>query len=551
MLCKLHISNYALIRELDIGFEAGFSVITGETGAGKSILLGALGLVLGNRADSLVLMDKDRKCVVEAVFTIADLNLQAFFHSNDLDYSADCILRREISPTGKSRAFINDSPVNLTQLKSLGDSLVDVHSQHESLQLSEAGFQLRILDDLSANEDLRAKFETLYGQHRQLSEKIAEMEQLEKKHTTEQDFLRFQYEELDKAQLQAEEYEAIEGRLNLLQNAGEIESLRYQVARLLEEDDSAIIPGLHTISGLLSRLQRFLPSSVSLSERLQSSLIDLKDIALEINRMEAETQFDPAELEQLSQRLDLLNHLLHKHRLLSVGELIGLKEKLRGQLTKIDGLADELDLARKQLDKLTAQMKAAGMELRESRKKTAPHLAKAVEQSLQSLGMPNALFELQFEQLDEPMASGYDRVQFLFTANKGARAENIARIASGGEMSRLMLAIKSLISAKKLMPTIIFDEIDTGVSGEIAGKVGRIMAGMADRMQLISITHLPQIAGKARHHYLVYKHEVDSRTTSMLVKLTDDQRVEEIARMLSDASPTQASIMAARELISG
>ncbi len=551
MLQKLRIINYALIEHLDISFGGGFSAITGETGAGKSILLGALGLVLGKRADTSILMDKENKCIVEAVFDVSELELQSFFIENELDGGDECIMRREITASGKSRAFINDSPVNLMLMKDIGSKLVDVHSQHESLQLSEASFQLKILDDLASNANLRKEFESVFIDHSKVSSDMAALLESETKQKAEEDFIRFQFDELEKLSLQDGEYDEIESKLITLSHAGEIASSLYQANQLLEDGDRDILQSLAALTTALKKIEPYLPAVSELAARATTCHIELKDLAGEIKHLESETQFNPSDIEQVSQRLDEINHLMHKHRLVNPIDLLILKDSFKQKLLYINDLGDKILQLRKRQNHLAEKLNKSGKQLSQSRASASPQLEEAVQKLLQSLGMPNARFQVKIEQLSDASITGFDRVQFLFTANKGGRLEDMAKIASGGEMSRLMLAIKSLISAKKLMPTIIFDEIDTGVSGEIAGKVGRIMASMSERMQLISITHLPQIAGKAKHHFLVYKRDGEIRTTSMITRLNDRQRVEEIARMLSDDAPTPASLEAARELIVG
>jgi DNA repair protein RecN (Recombination protein N) len=551
MLKNLRISNYALIEHLDISFEGGFSAITGETGAGKSILLGALGLVLGKRADSSILMDKNSKCIVEAVFDVSELDLQLFFIKNELDGGDECIMRREIAPTGKSRAFINDSPVNLLLLKELGNKLVDVHSQHESLQLPEASFQLKILDDLASNELDRKEFETAYVAYQAVSTQIDQLANKEAAQKAEGDFIRFQLDELDKLRLQEGEYDEIEAKLLALNHASEIASSLFDANQLMEDGENTILQGMTAVTSALCKIEPYLPAVSELAARAKSCHIELKDLGDELRRLESEALFNPTEIEQLSQRMDEINHLLHKHRLANANDLLLLKKSFEQKLQSISFLGDELITLREKKAYLAERLFKAGKALTESRTITCPLLEKSITSILSNLGMPHARFMVKMEHLDSATTTGFDKVQFLFTANKGGRLEDMAKIASGGEMSRLMLAIKSLISEKKLMPTIVFDEIDTGVSGDIAGKVGRIMASMSDKMQLISITHLPQIAGKARHHLLVYKKEGKQRTTSMITHLNHAQRIEEIARMLSDDAPTPASMDAARELIVG
>jgi DNA repair protein RecN (Recombination protein N) len=549
MLLSLKVTNYALIEELEIDMHLGFTAITGETGAGKSILLGALGLVLGNRAETNVLMNPNSKCVVEAVFDLSKMIIRSFFEENDLDYHDESVLRREINPNGKSRAFINDSPVNLNLLKEIGNFLVDIHSQHDSLLLSNSGFQLELIDELAEHEDLLNTYKSEFKSFKQLQKELNALRQFAREKSADLDYLRFQFDELDKARLVKDEFAELKVRYDILSHAVELRSGLLRAGDCLEQEESNAIQLVKESIQHIIKLGRVLPECESISTRLESCLIELKDISSELKVLESKVYFDENELVKSQERLDLLTQLIHKHRVLEVEELILLRDGLWKKIQMIDNSEYQIELLAKQLSEKNQLVIQLAIQIQEGRLRIVPDFEKEILDVLVQLGMPNARFQIQLDSLSEPDSTGNDKVKFLFNANKGGQMDEIARVASGGELSRLMLAIKSLVSGKRYTPTLIFDEIDTGVSGEIAAKVGRIMASMSKKVQVISITHLPQIAGKANQHLLVYKTEDIDRTKSEIIQLNDLQRIEEIARMLSDDTITEASRSAAKELI--
>ncbi len=551
MLRRLRITNYALIDHLEIEFKPGFTVITGETGAGKSILLGALGLVLGSRADTGVLHDKDVKCQVEATFDVSALGLQSFFRENDVDYEAECILTREISSAGKSRAFINDTPVNLMLMKALGEFLVDIHSQHDALHLADSAFQLRITDGLANNESQLREYVTVYQKWQQVRSELEQLKMLASESEIEVEMIRFQLDELVKLKLSAGEFEQLQQQAETLSHAEEIRAALYAANEALNRGESNAVQLLRDAGWQLAKAGRYVPTVNSLNDRLEALLIELKDIARESESTELKVNVEPDELERILTRISVIRQLMMKHRVSTADDLLTVRKQLEMRLEKIENK----DLSIEQLQRLLTQTqkkleeKAEALSL--TRKKALPEMERAIRLLLTQLGMPNARFEALLEKLPTYGNTGFDKLTFLFTANKGGRPDDIARVASGGELSRLMLAIKSLSSGKKNIPTIIFDEIDTGVSGEIAARVGRIMASMALQTQLIAITHLPQIAGKAQQHLLVYKRDDEKRTRSLIIQLNEQQRIEEIARMLSDDVITPAARNAAKELMGG
>jgi DNA repair protein RecN (Recombination protein N) len=550
MLQSLHIENYALIECLEINFSKGFSVITGETGAGKSIMLGALSLILGSRADTKVLMNEKKKCVIEGCFEISEYTLQAFFVSHDLDYEPTSLLRREISPSGKSRAFINDTPVTLNVLKELGDRLVNIHSQHETITLNDANFQLAVIDSYVGHEndlqDYKQKY-TTYKKH------IAELNALfetDSKAKSNSDYLQFQFDELEKANLTAGEQEELEEEMKILSHAEEIKSGMLEVVQKLDGSEMTIIDQLNGVHKIVTQIGSFHHDLQSLSERLTSSLIELKDISRELNNIEESVNIDPAQLNEINERLNLIYQLQQKHRLQTVGELIELRESLEQNLVTIDSLDSQINSLKTIISKEEIELNNFAQKLSQNRKNHLAEIETNIIELLQQLGMPDARFNVLMEPLAELGKEGIDKVKFLFNANKGAKLNEISRIASGGELSRLMLAIKSIISSKLLLPTIIFDEIDMGISGEVAAKVGEILSNMSMSMQLIAITHLPQIAGKGNAHFKVYKDNKGEVTHSFIEKLDQNERIFEIAKMMSGAEVTKVAIKNARILLS-
>lgn len=549
MLKQLHISNYALIDELSVSFESGFNVITGETGAGKSILLGALGFALGDRADTNVLFDKDKKCVVEAQFELNDENLKPLFEANDLDFESECIFRRELNPQKKSRAFINDTPVALQTMKEIGSQLVDIHSQHDSLLLTDADFQLRLLDDIAQNGDVLAEYQTEYVNYNALKRKLFELKETATKNTAENDYLKFQLDELDKAQLKEGEYTDIEQTLGVMENSEEIKTLLVTANGLLDDSENAILGQLNELSSTLSRLQHLLPDTESLYERIDNLKVELKDIAYDLRRKEDDTQFDEEQLQSLQERYDLLSRLMMKHRVNDFDELITLRDGLKEKVNAFENIDEAIAKAEKELKENEKQLSSLAKALHDKRCQAAIAFSEKVTALVQQLAMPFAQFQVSVESQANFGSKGCDEIRFLFSANKGIAVDDLRRVASGGELSRLMLSIKSAISSYNYIPTLIFDEIDTGVSGEVAAKIGSIMRQMGNSLQLISITHLPQVASQAEHHYFIYKDNEGTRTQSHIRVLQHEERITEIAKMLSNDQVTPEALKAAEVLL--
>jgi DNA repair protein RecN (Recombination protein N) len=549
MLQKLSIKNYTLISAAEIAFRPGFTAITGETGAGKSILLGALSLILGRRADPSVLMDPSAKCVVEGLFDISNLSLHAFFEENELDYDPQTLLRREINPAGKSRAFINDTPVNLNLLKSLGNRLVDIHSQHQTLLLNESGFQLELFDAYVNKPSLLQAYRNLYTQYRESQKRKARLQAQNEQAKRDEDYFRFQLNELESALLDAEELSVLEEKNKLLSHAAEIKMASEMAADLLQGEETSVLELLSRLKETFSRLAGFHKAIADFSQRLDSSYIELADLAAEIENFISLNEFDAAEMQQVEERLDLLYSLLQKHHVNSVSELIALREEYRQKLENISGLEEELQAEEQQLATITRDLGQAAEKLHAAREKKIPSFEKEIIALLKKLGMKEAQFQVQLTPAPDFTLSGKETLTFTFNANKGGTLSSIAKTASGGELSRLMLAIKSLVHQAGVLPTIIFDEIDAGVSGEIAGKLGTILKKMSQQIQVISITHLPQIASRADTHLKVYKHTQGNQTVSEIALLDTEQRLEEIAKMLSDEKITAAARAAASELL--
>lgn len=549
MLKQLHIRNYALIDELNVSFESGFNVITGETGAGKSILLGALGFALGDRADTNVLYDKDKKCVVEAQFELKDNTLQSLFEENDLDFETDCIFRRELSPQKKSRAFINDTPVALQAMKEIGSQLVDIHSQHDSLLLTDADFQLRLLDDIAQNNSLLTDYQAEYGNYNHLKRSLNDLKEMATKNTAENDYLKFQLDELDKADLKEGEYTEIEQTLSVMENSEEIKTLLVTANGLMEDSETAILGQVNELSSTLSRLKHLLPDTETLFERIENLKVELKDIAYDLRHKEDETQFDEEQLQNLQERYDLLSRLMMKHRLNEFEELIALRDSLKEKVNAFENIDEAIAQAEKQLKTSEKQLSSLAKNLHEKRCQAAVAFGEKVAQLVRQLAMPFAQFQVSVESQETFGSKGSDEIRFLFSANKGVAPDDIRRVASGGELSRLMLSIKSAVSDYNYIPTLIFDEIDTGVSGEVAAKIGGIMQQMGHSLQLISITHLPQVASQALHHYFIYKDNKGERTQSHIRLLDAKERVGEIAKMLSNNEITPEALRAAEVLL--
>jgi len=550
MLKSLHISNYALITELSIDFESGLSVITGETGAGKSIILGALSLILGQRADTKSIKIDADKCVIEAEFDIsAYAHLNTFFEQNDLDNEGKfCIIRRELTNTGKSRAFINDTPVGLNVVRDLSMRLIDIHSQHENLLLSNVGYQLDVVDSIAQNSQIISDYKLTYLEWRNKQTELKQLQKTSEKQASDADYIQFQFQQLNEANLIENEQKDLEAEQDTLNHAEEIKSELLKTQQLLEEDHASLPLLKETISAL-SHIKSFIPNGTNWYDRLQSSLIELKDISDEMRSFEEKVEFNPVRLEWVEARLSELFTLQKKYKVTSVTELIQLRDSFAKQLQRIDSFDEELDVLKTKLEAcLTKLIKNAG-NLTSSRKKACKPIENYLVDQLTKLGMPNIQFQIMISSETDYSENGNDEVQFLFSANKNRPLQPVTLIASGGEVSRLMLAIKSLVAHKADLPTIIFDEIDTGVSGEIANRMGEIMQTMSLDMQVITITHLPQIAAKGSHHYRVYKDESGQQTQTHIQRLTTNERLDELAHMLSGKNVTDAALLNARELL--
>ncbi|MCE5330831.1 MAG: DNA repair protein RecN [Bacteroidales bacterium] len=550
MLKSLYISNYALISELQIDFEKGFSVITGETGAGKSIIIGALSLILGQRAESKTIKTDAEKCVIEAEFDISGYKyLGEFFSNNDLDFSGDsCLIRRELINTGKSRAFINDTPVSLNVLRDLTIRLIDIHSQHDNLLLSNENYQLEVVDTIAKNSELLASYSVIYNDWQNLSAELKKLEQTSARYTSELDFIQFQFKQLTEAGLIENEQEELETEQESLLHSEEIKS-ELMNAQVLLEEEKAVLPLLKDLIGSVSRIKNYIPGGENWIERLQSSYIELKDIQSEISSFADRVEFNPSRLEWIESRLSELYTLQKKYKVSSVDELVTIRDEYEKQLQKIESFDEDIENLKLKIADTFENVKSVAAQLTESRKKAATPIENYMVEQLTKLGMPNIQFKVDINNLPEFLANGNDEIQFLFSANKNRTVQPVQLIASGGEVSRLMLSIKSLIADKSDLPTIIFDEIDIGVSGEIAHRMGEIMQSMSVGMQVIAITHLPQIAAKSAHHYRVYKDDSGLQTQTHIEKLTPDERVTELAQMLSGKKMSEASVLNARELL--
>ena len=550
MLQHLTIENYALIKSLDIDFAKGFTTITGETGSGKSIILGALGLLLGQRADVQVLFEKDKKCVVEATFDIKDLDLMSFFEDNDLDYDDTLLLRREIQPSGKSRAFVNDTPASLQIMKDLGVYILDIHSQHQTLTLKNSDFQLSLLDVMCASQDCKNEYRQEYTIYKKHKAELHNLEEQERKDKADLDYHQFLFNELQQVQLQDGEQEELEQEQKLLANAESIKSNLMAVVVACDDSEDAVVSRLQSCKSLLAKVADYHSSIGEVYTRFDSCLIELRDIISEIESIDSEIQYSPQRQEEVNQRLDAIYRLQTKHGVNTIAELLEIQNQLDDKLQIVSSLDGKIEEARKALVLSEKRLAALAKQLTALRKEAATLLQKQIQPILSDLGMKDAEFRVDISSTEGFMATGCDEVSFMFNANKGGELREIGKVISGGELSRVMLAIKSLITSKSLLPTIIFDEIDTGVSGEISGKVGSIMKRMSAATQVFAITHLPQIAAKADTHLKVYKKVEDDRTLSQMIILNDSDRVEEIAKMLSSDKVTDSALATARELMS-
>ena len=551
MIQRLFIRNYALIDSLEIDFRPGFTVLTGETGAGKSIILGALSLILGQRADSKAIKDAAQKTVIEGTFDVSAYEMRSFFEENDLDYepSGICILRRELSPAGKSRAFVNDTPVSLTVLKELGEQLIDIHSQHQNLLLGDNRFQLRMIDIWAGDESLLSQYRTEYKRYCDLRDSLDRLRRASEENRKEEDYLRFQYDQLCEARLQPGEQSLLEDEQEMLTHAGEIKNALYSVAQYLGGDEGGALLQMKECQSVLRSLLRIYSAVEPLSERIESAYIEMKDILGEIEDRQETVSVDPIRLQEVESRLDLIYGLQQKHHVSTIDELLSLQADLQQRLEAIDHSDEQITELQRKLSEQEKSLHTLAERLSAARHEASVGFTEKLIERARPLGMPHLRFEGEWKSKEGFDADGTESVRYLFSANKNRPMESVADIASGGEISRLMLTIKSLAADAAALPTIIFDEIDTGVSGEIADKMGEIMAGMAHYMQVVAITHLPQVASRGEYHYRIYKNDEGETTQTCIEPLNDTRRAEEIARMLSGTQLTEAALKNARELL--
>jgi len=549
MLKHLLVENYALIEKLDLNFGEGFTVITGETGAGKSIMLGALALILGQRADIQVLMHSDRKCIVEGIFDLSSLSLHDLFERHQLDYDELSCFRREITPQGKSRAFINDTPVNLGVMKEMAERLIDIHSQHQTLLLGESSFQFDVVDSFARHYEAVGAFRQGYRKWQQRLAQLEEMEQREKRSRADLDYFRFQYEELEKARLDPLEYERLEGELQVIHHSEEIRYNLEKAMFVLEDSEANVLGSLNEILQLLKPLAHWNENYRQLLSRFESVQIEVKDLKAELEDQTEGVVHDPARSLDLEQRIDLLNKLLLKHNATQMEELVRIREDYLEKIQAIDSLEEEIKQQREEAATMEKKLKEMALELSRKRKGSIPEIESGVSGMLHQLGMPGASFRISHQVLPSLGPNGQDQISFLFSANPGGEPREIARVASGGELSRLILSVKSMISKRNLLPTIIFDEIDAGISGETATRVANILESISKKMQVIAITHLPQIASRGESHLLVYKIVEGGRARTEIRNIKDQDRILEIAKMLGGEKPTEVMLATARELI--
>lgn len=551
MLKQLTINNYALIDNLEITFDGGLNILTGETGAGKSIILGALSLILGQRAESKYFFNQQKKCVIEGQFTIGGFHLISFFEDNDLDYEEETVLRREITADGKSRAFINDTPVNLTILKQLGEKLIDIHSQHATLEINDPEFQLLVVDAVAQHPELLNDYQSKFRAYRKALNKLQGLIEENDKAKADLDYFQFQFDELEKARLEADEQESLEQELYTLNNAEEIKRNLLGAHYLMQEGETSAIIQLREAAHQLASLEKFNPQVADLYQRLNSTIIELKDIAAEVEQLEQHTHTNEERATEISTRLGMIYNLQKKHRVSNNAELLQIQADLSTKIQQaifgdeeIEQLKQQIDLQKHELEQLAADLTA-------NRLKAIPKIERQVVDALAEMGMSNSVLKVEHGATlkHELTKNGADQIRFLFSANKGHSLAEMSKVASGGELSRVMLSIKSIIAKYTALPTIIFDEIDTGVSGEVANKVGIIMERLAENLQVITITHLPQIASKGNSHYFVYKDNSGETTNTRIKCLDDNERVLEIAKMLSGDKPGESALQNARELL--
>lgn len=549
MLAKLSVRNYALIRELDLELDNGLTIITGETGSGKTILLGALSLILGARADTSVLLDSSAKCVVEGTFRIAEYNLQDFFDENNLDYDISTVIRREINPAGKTRAFVNDTPVTVNLLKDLGNRLIDIHSQHQSLMLNENSFQLSIIDSFAGTSELLKEYRALYDDFRKLGNELSVLRSQADRNKADMEYYKHQLDQLEEARLKENEQDELEKEQEILDHADEIKSALVSSSSLLSANDISVLSMLREVKSNMEKVSVYMPDAGDLRARLASVYIELDDLAGEIEKLTSDTDTDPEKLVWINNRLDQIYSLMHKHRVSNLAELLVRKDEIRKKLLSINANETRLEEVEAELELKTELLSAQSVQISEKRRAVVPETEKKVMELLHRLGMPNARFRIRLTSAKDFTVSGKDNADFLFSANRQTEPEDIARIASGGELSRVMLSLKSLIAKNNNLPSIIFDEIDSGVSGEVADRVGQILSSMGKCMQVINITHLPQVASRGTRHFHIYKEDRDDSTITRVKLLSSDERIIEVARLLSGSEITDTAIKNAKELL--
>lgn len=549
MIKKLLIRNYAIIDELEIDFSNGLTIITGETGAGKSILLGALGLVMGQRADTKALYREDEKCVVEAVFDIQPYDLQSFFEERDMDYEAELVIRREITPNGKSRAFVNDSPATLDVLQGLSGALIDLHQQFDTRDIHQVSFQLRLLDALADNKPLLTEYQAQFRVWQRNRRRLSELERMNADSAREAEFMRFQLEEFHAANLQEEEQEALEQELQLLSHAEDIKKSLSAACHHLMESEQAVMNQLREVGASLGAFRKMNPRIGALADRYETSVAEIQDVARELDRIADATEYDPERLSEVQQRLDLIYRLQNKHKQSSVAELLALQRSWEDQLRTLSNLDTEIDALCREIEQMQQLLEDLAAKLRERRLAVIPGFEAEIKQMLGQLSMEHAVLRVQCDVLAELCPTGKDEVHFLFAANKGGRLQHIKDVASGGELSRLTLVTKSLVAAAIPLPTLIFDEIDSGVSGDVALRMGNILRRLSNQHQVVAITHSPQVASKADAHYFVFKKDTPERTVTNVRRLSQEERVRSIAVMLSQNPPSASALENAKELL--
>ena len=549
MLTQISVSNFAIIDELKLNFQKGLTIITGETGAGKSILLGALKLVLGERADSKLIGDESKKCVIEAHFDLSDLELKSFFEENDLDYETESIFRRELLPNGKSRAFINDTPVTLDILNSLSNKLIDIHSQFNTANLLDENFQLQILDAYIEQIPLLNEYKFHFNNWIKKKSELKKLKEKLQQQTNEADFKQFLLQELQTVNLEKNEFDELENEQKELQNIDEIKLVLSESNQKLEHPEIGILPQLREINSRIQKISGFSPAFDNLNERINSAKIELEDILDEISNKLENLDSSPERLFEVNERLNLIHQLLAKHRVNSIEKLIEIQENLKSENAGFEKIESEISALENEIEGLEEKLNSVSNQISKGREKAIPKVKKELLDSLSKLGMENAQLEIKLEKASNFTENGNNKIGFLFNANKGANLLPIAKAVSGGERSRLMLAVKKLMAGKLELPTLILDEIDTGISGKVANEVGNLMKEMAGNMQLISITHLPQVAAKGNHHFKVQKKNIQNTTRTEVVKLDHEERVKEIAELISGSDISETAVKQARELL--